>query len=300
VIVNLKDYSYETQQIIGKEPSWVIRYGTIILWSCFILLLFLSANLHYTETVKGSQVDPSLANKLVIRIPDTNKVKEWTCTDGDTLIKNQVMAVLDNPANEQDIFLLKSIIDPVNSTKAIALDTLHLPVRLNLGELQPVYTEILHLLTIVQKQRLTGEKNNFSKLLKESLGVLSMGIRNWEQKFLLRSQGAGVVRILQNKGDVLGYILPVQKANEGMGRFSPDAHDQIKNGQDLFIISGNPKEPLIRGKVNKVYEPGADGYFYVSYILTENDERTRQPFDGIISVITRNQTILNRLIMFRQ
>lgn len=300
-----ENYSSETQEIIGKEPSWVIRYGTIILWSCLIILIFISAKLNYIESVKGILVDPTMTNKAMINIPAITTVKEWTCVDKDTVQKGQILAVLNNSANTEDVLLLKEVLNTIRSKKNIEFDTLQLPRRLNLGELQPMYTQVLNLLILLKQHSLIKLNKVFLNILRESLANLSTAVMNWEQKYLVRSKIAGVVHMLHNYEEnnhidpsfkPVAFISPVINENKGLGLFKSDAFSKIQTGQEIFIVSSGMQKSLIKGKVYKIYDPMANGDFYVSYIITSQEKATVKFTAGIISVVTNNQTVLNKLL----
>jgi hypothetical protein len=73
-------YSEEAQEIIGGEPSWMIRRGMLILALILLALLFLCAFMQYPETIQGPvtlNLDSSggYESKATIDLLSAHKVK---------------------------------------------------------------------------------------------------------------------------------------------------------------------------------------------------------------------------------
>ena len=88
-------YSQEAQQIIGKEPNWVIRRGTLVIILLLLMILAGSWLIRYPDIISGtatiSVADPLVEPALL----DNGSVKELYFKNGDPVKKDQLIAVVE-------------------------------------------------------------------------------------------------------------------------------------------------------------------------------------------------------------
>lgn len=110
--------SEEVQDILTRVPHWLIRWGSVVVLCILLLLLFVSWFIKYpdivpTQIVITTNVPPQ---KLVAKI--SGRIDAILVKDKSEISKNTPLAVIENSANYNDVFLLKSIVDTINIEKS--------------------------------------------------------------------------------------------------------------------------------------------------------------------------------------
>ncbi|MET0759860.1 MAG: HlyD family secretion protein, partial [Flavobacterium sp.] len=106
--------SEEVQDILTRVPHWMIRWGTVLIFGIILMLLFVSWFVRYpdviaTQVVITTNIPPE---KLVAKT--SGRIEAILITDKIKVAAYTPLAVIENPANYKDVFLLKSIIDTIN------------------------------------------------------------------------------------------------------------------------------------------------------------------------------------------
>ena len=131
--------SEEVQDILTRIPHWMIRWGNAIILIIIMLVLFFSWFLKYPEIVTTqititTQIPPE---KLLAK--SSGKIEKILVEDRSVVTENTPLAVIENPANYQDVFLLKSVIESIGTNREDFNFPLEkLPV-LNLGTIESAY-----------------------------------------------------------------------------------------------------------------------------------------------------------------
>ena len=68
-------YSDEVQEIMGRIPGWVVRWGISVIFSIFVILLGVAYFFKYTEVVKSSNVMNTTKPPTELIAPNTGKVE---------------------------------------------------------------------------------------------------------------------------------------------------------------------------------------------------------------------------------
>ena len=134
-------HSESMRDIITSVPSWPIRWGSLFFLVLVISITFLSWIIKYPEIIKAdalltTRVSPQKEYAKVSGIFDTILVK-----DSQFIKKGQVLAVIENTANFNDVYYLKSILDSIKFDKysiSFPFDTF--PIVF-LGEIESFFTK---------------------------------------------------------------------------------------------------------------------------------------------------------------
>jgi len=127
------------QEILTKVPHWMIRWGNALFLTLILLLLFLSWFVKYPDIIQSealitTQIPPQ---KEYAKI--TGKFDAILVKDNEEVKQNQPLAVIENTANYNDVFKLKSIIDTIKVTnKSFQFPLDSLPI-LFLGDIESQY-----------------------------------------------------------------------------------------------------------------------------------------------------------------
>lgn len=110
----LKIYSEEVRDVLTAPPKAILKWGNTILFVFIIILLLISWYIKYpdiitTQIVITTNIPPE---KLVAKV--SGKIEAILVNDRILVSKNTALAVIENSANYNDVFLLKSIVDTIN------------------------------------------------------------------------------------------------------------------------------------------------------------------------------------------
>jgi multidrug resistance efflux pump len=130
-------YSDPVNEIMGNPPGKIIRWGTIVMFSVFVLFIVFAWVIRYPDTIPApieiTTVNPPVT--LVTKI--TGRIRYLYVKDREKVTAGQLVAVMETTASMQDIELLKQTIDTIQ--KPESLSSLSLPEFSELGELQGFY-----------------------------------------------------------------------------------------------------------------------------------------------------------------
>ncbi|MDF1571461.1 MAG: HlyD family efflux transporter periplasmic adaptor subunit [Bacteroidales bacterium] len=132
--------SEEVEDILGKVPGWVTRNGIVMLFA-IVAILLLGAWMFKVPDVKKAEIYvTSLQPPANIEARTDGKVEQLLVTDNEKVEVGQVLAVIENPADFEDVQNLSAQIRKL-FLPADTLPELNLPVNGNadLGPIQPVY-----------------------------------------------------------------------------------------------------------------------------------------------------------------
>lgn len=130
--------SEEFQEVLGSVPSWILRRGITLIAIIMMMILIGSALFKYPDIISTSMSLTGSTPATALIAKTSGKVKEMNITDKQTVKQGEYLAVIENPANTNDIQTLKQFIEQLNQN----IDTLlTLPSKdLKLGNMQSLYS----------------------------------------------------------------------------------------------------------------------------------------------------------------
>jgi multidrug efflux pump subunit AcrA (membrane-fusion protein) len=133
-------YSDEVQDILGKPPKWLIRYGTTIVFLVIAALLLLSWYVRYPDIVAAPIMvtTPEPPASVVSRSP--GKISKLFVKDGDSIGKDSVIGIIENAANEADVFKVEALLSNLDELTPSNILSFQPQKSLKLGDLQPAYS----------------------------------------------------------------------------------------------------------------------------------------------------------------
>jgi len=109
--------SEEVQEILSFVPNWMIRWGMTLVFLLILMLLAMSWFIKYPDIVPSEAI-------ITTKIPPqkeyakiTGKIDTLFVIDNQNTVINQPLAIIENTANYNDVFFLKSIIDTIKIQK---------------------------------------------------------------------------------------------------------------------------------------------------------------------------------------
>jgi len=145
-------YSDPVKEIMGNPPRRILRWGTTVIFSVFVLFIFFAWIIRYPDTIPAP-VEITTTNPPVTLVSKiTGHIKYLYVKEHDKVAAGQLVAVMETTASMQEINLLKETIDTIIHPEK--LNYYLLPEFTRLGELQGSYAAFL---------RNLSDLNNYNK-----------------------------------------------------------------------------------------------------------------------------------------
>lgn len=104
----------EVQDILTAVPHWMIRYGNVLFLVLILLLFFLSWLIKYPDVIPSEALVTTQTPPQKEFAKTSGRIAHLLVDNNSSVVKNQPLGVLENPANYQDVFYLKSILDTLS------------------------------------------------------------------------------------------------------------------------------------------------------------------------------------------
>ena len=177
--------SGEVQEILGGVPSRMVRYGIYLFAAIFALIIVFSFVFSYPDILRSNIVVTTENPPATIVARATGKIDKLFVKDREKVSAGKIIALIENPANYDDLLLVEKIIKTVQGD----FDTLNFSSKirfnksLQLGAVQEFYSifltkygdlqEFYNRNYYVLKEKSYNEQLKNARLLYERL---------WEQK----------------------------------------------------------------------------------------------------------------------
>lgn len=133
--------SEDIQEILTAVPHWMIRWGNIIFLSLILLLLILSWFIKYPDIITSGAIITTEIPPQKEYAKASGRLDKILVVDKQVVSKNQPLAMIENAANFDDIFILKKVLDTIKFNK----NNLYFPLDklpiLFLGDVESSYAE---------------------------------------------------------------------------------------------------------------------------------------------------------------
>ncbi len=142
---NIEIRSDDVQEVIGRTPSWMVRYGITIITISIVVFLIGSYFFKYPDIITSNEFVIITENPPVSIIARTDgKIQDLSIADEQQVFTGQVLAMIENPANIKQFNHLKKLFEPFRYNKSLLLDSLHnfdFRTSFQLGDVQEVFLE---------------------------------------------------------------------------------------------------------------------------------------------------------------
>jgi len=131
--------SEEVQEILTRIPHWMIRWGNLLIFIIILLVFMFSWIVKYPDIITTqikitTQVPPE---RLIAK--STGRIEKIFVKDRELVSKNSPLAIIENPADYNDVFLLKAIVDTININNENFIFPLEKLPNLRLGIIESSY-----------------------------------------------------------------------------------------------------------------------------------------------------------------
>lgn len=117
ILDNIELRSEEVQEILTRVPHWMIRWGNVLFLGLILLLLFLSWFVKYPDIIPSEAIITTSIPPQKEYAKTSGKLEVILVTDNEQVNSSQPLAVIENSANYEDVYLLKSITDTITFDK---------------------------------------------------------------------------------------------------------------------------------------------------------------------------------------
>jgi HlyD family secretion protein len=102
--------SEDFQEVLGKTPPWILRWGITVLSAIVVLLITGSALFHYPDMITAQVTLTGSTPPVALAARASGKLKELFVSDNEMVKAEDYLAVIDNPASTSDVLKLKSFL----------------------------------------------------------------------------------------------------------------------------------------------------------------------------------------------
>lgn len=200
-------YSEQVNEIISAPPKRILRWGTAIIVSVFLLMLLLAWLIRYPDIVPAPVEITTMIPPVTLTAKKTGRISILYVKNGQDVSSGSLLAVMETAASISEFRELRAITDTVKTPERLSPD--RLPPFSGLGELQPLYAAFLKALTeydtyikndiyAVRIKSITGEMQELTEYIgrlkaKERLLVENMRL---EKKQFERDSGLYTSQVL--------------------------------------------------------------------------------------------------------
>lgn len=135
---NIELRSEEFQDVLGVVPPWILRWGITTIAGIVLILLVGSAVFNYPDIITSSLTLTGTTPQVALVARSSGSLHELYIQDNGRVTKGDYLAVIENPANTNDIFKLKAFLEQIDCKTDSLISPA--PENLQLGNLQTSYT----------------------------------------------------------------------------------------------------------------------------------------------------------------
>ncbi len=134
--------SEEVQDILGKVPHWITRYGSLFILASLFSIIMVAGFVKYPTLVKAPVEIVSGTPPIPLYSKVSGNIKQIFVQDNQEVKEDDVLAELDNAANLKDVLLIEQKIDSISKYPESVKDV-NFPTYLNLGRLNSYYSDFI-------------------------------------------------------------------------------------------------------------------------------------------------------------
>lgn len=308
----LKIYSEEVQDILSDPPKSIQKWGNTILLLFIIVLFVISWCIKYPDIIKSQIVITTNIPPQKIQAKSSGKIDILLVKDKSEVLQDSPIAVLENSANYQDVFILKKILDTINIRRTeFPFEKLKYA---QLGDIENTFANFQkenaadQLNTQLRPYKVEGDAQSYEAIqLKERLSLLESQKEINQSELTLQKNDLDRYEILFKKGICAAQeverqqllYLQAQKSYKTLlstiSQLKSSLNELKKNNQTTRINERKENTNVDRNKIQAFYQlKNAVKNWELKYLLSSSTT-------GIISFLqlwSRNQPVEAGQILF--
>lgn len=142
--LDLYTKSDEVQEIMNYVPHWIVRSGITIIFITILMMLGVSWLIKYPDVIRARVTIMSQTPPIKVVARSTGKLTLFV-KDHNYITAGTLLAVIENPANVEDVFTLKNKLEKFKSflKSPHSITNFKLDRTASLGELQDTYAKFI-------------------------------------------------------------------------------------------------------------------------------------------------------------
>ena len=205
-------YSDEVQEIMGRIPGRVVRWGISVIFSIFVILLGVAYFFKYPEIVTSSIVLTTTNPPTELIARSTGKVEHILVANGQSVLPNELIAVLFSTADYRSVLQLEKVLS--DSLFSLSTERGYFENRTNLlGELQPHYTALEKTCKSYSHYMQTGAIPQQKIQIEQQIKMLYAGLRAQEKQLEILQRDLRFERNNQKRDSVLFHSHALTEAD---------------------------------------------------------------------------------------
>ncbi|MFK7809526.1 MAG: HlyD family secretion protein [Saprospiraceae bacterium] len=159
----------EVDQILGRPPGWLLKYGITIIFLFFGILATLSILLEYPDKIPARVEIITQRPAIKVIAKASGKINQLFVENNEQVEQDAIIGILDNPAAMEDVEELSDFLEDIEkSTKSELLKT-PLPENLKLGNIQFSYAALKQKINDLRYFRNSDDVDKKIKSLKNQI-----------------------------------------------------------------------------------------------------------------------------------
>lgn len=225
-------HSEEAQEILGKIPSWIIRWGITLIFLIFLSIIIGCCFIKYPERVNGMVTMTTKNSPIDVVSKSSGDLEQILVSNGDSINSNVILGVMHSNANYKDIlYVERNIMQITDTALNLAVFDDWIYKLYDLGDLQSEWTsfssaclkyrDYIERAVIKQKKGLLEQQigkqteyytqmKNQADILKEDLKFEEKGYRRDSSLFIHRAMSEteyeeSARKLLQARNNVVSF-----------------------------------------------------------------------------------------------
>lgn len=304
--------SEDFNEVLGKVPPWILRWGITMIAVMVLVLLIGSAVFKYPDTISSTITLTGSSPVVGVVSKTSGKIQELYVENNQQVKANSFLAVIENPAKTADVVQLKEIVQRLEHS----LDTIALmPSRqLQLGNLQSLYSSFYlavseyrqfvrvayHLKKIdLMKDRIVKNETYYKNMLRQqdfSKEQVKISRQQYARDSLLGTKGLLSQEEVENSyKQSLQTFLSAENMNRSLENLQiqiTQMHESLYDTEYQYLDKKNTLETQLRSFINQIKTEIET--WEMNYVLTT-------PIDGEVTFTqywTKNQNVSAGSIVF--
>lgn len=185
-----QQYSQKISTLLGRPPSWMVQYGTAVLFGIVLLLLLGAATVRYPDTITGKLVVTATQPVASIYTKKTGRLTHVFAARADTVAAGTWLAVIESAVKLEKVQELIQVLNIADSLvgNSDSLPQLQFPQG-QLGELQPVVNQWRLAYVVWANFNTTAIYPRKLEAMRAQLGMYGQYYeRSWSQRLVMQEQ----------------------------------------------------------------------------------------------------------------
>jgi multidrug efflux pump subunit AcrA (membrane-fusion protein) len=132
--------SDEVQEILGTPPSWIVRWGTILLFLGVSMMALVGWLIRYPDVIDAKIVLTTETPPVGVIARTEGPIAQFLVKDNDVVSVNQVIMILQSTANYEDVLKIDKLVTALQKAKIDSFQYVTPLKNIELGEIQSEYS----------------------------------------------------------------------------------------------------------------------------------------------------------------